>query len=238
MKEKKDWSVSGRSSFLNISQVGWRFILPAIGIGIVFFIVGIEIAGVFFLGVGGGLIFFFRDPERHTPRIPGAIVSPADGKVLSIKEVSEESEKEMNGAIKVSIFMSLFNVHVNRSPLHARVIDLRYRPGKFYAAFSDKASERNEANFVYLQNEKYTVLVKQIAGIVARRIICPLRIGQELNQGERIGLICFGSRVELYIPASAQLRVKKGQRVRAGESVIAILPSEELNDSFNRESTA
>ena len=136
------------------------------------------------------------------------------------------------------VFMSLFNVHVNRSPLHARVIDLRYRPGKFYAAFSDKASERNEANFVYLQNEKYTVLVKQIAGIVARRIICPLRIGQELKQGERIGLICFGSRVELYVPASAQLKVKKGQRVRAGESVIAILPSEELNDSFNRESTA
>lgn len=234
--------MSKLGSFFNISQVGWRFILPVIGVSIVFFIASffitwMVVAGLFFLAVAGGLMFFFRDPERRPPRIPGVIVSPADGKVLSIKEVSEHSEEGMNGSIKVSIFMSLFNVHVNRSPVDARVTELRYRPGKFHTAFSDKASEKNEANFVYLQNGKHTLLIKQIAGIVARRIICPLQKGQELKQGERIGVICFGSRVELYVPASVQLKVKKGQRVRAGESVIAILPSEKPEETYNQENT-
>jgi phosphatidylserine decarboxylase len=204
--------------------------VPALIIAVLFFAIGIEVPGFICLAIAGMLLFFFRDPERRPPRIPGALVSPADGKVVGIREAADDGTGETCPGIRVDIFMSLFNVHVNRSPVDARVTNMRYRPGKFFNACTDKASVDNEANFVYLEQGTSRFLVTQIAGLVARRIICPIREGDELAKGERIGLIGLGSRVEFTFPSDAQVRVKVGQHVRAGESVIAILSTDETEE--------
>lgn len=187
-------------------------------------------------------MFFFRDPERHPPRITGAVVSPADGKVMGIKEINEELEtyglegkSGVRKAKKLDIFMSLFDVHINRSPIDGKVVDLQYRRGRFFTASREKASEKNEANLVFLKNGSVRILVKQIAGRVARRIICPLQVGQKVKKGERIGLICFGSRVEVVLPPQAEIKVRKGQHLRGGESIIAILPPETERGNLEEE---
>ncbi len=227
-------------SFLRIAKVGWRFILLSAFCALIFFLLGWTIIAVLFLVLCAGLMYFFRDPERHPPRIPDAILSPADGRVLSIEDIelnllynNEQSEQRRGGgsAKKIVIFMSLFDVHINRSPIDAVVVDRRYRPGSFFTAFSEKASEKNEANFLWLQNGKLKLIVTQIAGVIARRIICPIQIGQELNRGDRIGLIALGSRVEVVLPPEVEIKVRPGQRLRGGESVIALMPPSDNNAS-------
>jgi phosphatidylserine decarboxylase len=176
-------------------------------------------------------LWFFRDPERAIPPGDEVIVSPADGTVADIEEV-DEPEYLGGKALRVGIFLSVFNVHVNRTPLAGTVAMVKYRPGKYLAAFNDKASTDNEANSVGLETTfkngdgtPLRVLVKQIAGLIARRIVCACSESQQLQRGERFGMIKFGSRTELYLPTGtvSDLRVKVGDKVRGGATVIGIL---------------
>lgn len=175
------------------------------------------------------MINFFRDPERKIPEDPEVIVSPADGKIVQIEEVTH---KELKGRYyQISIFMSPLDVHVNRSPITGLVEMVTYSPGQFLPAFRDKASELNEQTAIILKAETLQgpvqVMVKQIAGLVARRVVCWLQPGEKVTSGQRIGLIKFSSRVDLFLPAKTELpgqalllQVKVGDRVKAGESII------------------
>jgi phosphatidylserine decarboxylase len=197
---------------------------PLILAGVVLVLVGIMGGWPWLtaLGVlsGGFFAYFFRDPERDIPSEPGVIVSPADGVVVRVDEVAE-SEFLKTPARYVAIFMNVFDVHVNRSPVAAVVREMRHRPGEYKAASRDDAPSRNEQQALLLENEAgRQVLVVQIAGLLARRIIPLVKPGHNLARGERLGLICFGSRVDLYLPADSRLEVKAGDRVKAGSSII------------------
>jgi phosphatidylserine decarboxylase len=165
---------------------------------------------------------FFRDPDRSTPPGQSLIVSPADGKIIAVRQV-EEKEYVGSKATLVSIFMSPLNVHVNRTPITGTVRYLRYVEGEYFAAFEDKASEKNEQMVIGIENERGRVLFKQIAGFVARRIVCKLTMGQPVKAGERFGMIKFGSRVDVFIPAQSVVRAKVGDVTVAGETVLAEL---------------
>jgi phosphatidylserine decarboxylase len=174
------------------------------------------------LGVvsGGFFAYFFRDPERDIPSEPGVIVSPADGVVVRVDEI-DENEFLKTSARYVAIFMNVFDVHVNRSPVAGTVTEMRHRAGEYKAASRDDAASRNEQQALLLENAAgRQVLVVQIAGLLARRIIAFVKPGQTLARGERLGLICFGSRVDLYLPGDSQVQVKTGDRVKAGSSII------------------
>lgn len=166
---------------------------------------------------------FFRDPERTTPRVPGGIFSPADGKIVRIARVREE-EFLQGEALQVSIFMSPLNVHVNRYPIDGTVAFFRYIKGEYLVAFDDKSSERNERTLIGIDNGAFKVLFRQIAGFIARRIVCPIKVGDTARAGERFGMIKFGSRVDVLMPPETAVRVKTGDAARAGETVLGIVP--------------
>ncbi len=176
----------------------------------------VAVAFVFF----GFTLNFFRDPERISPGGDNVVLSPADGKVISIKKVSE-NEFFKGEALQISIFMSPLDVHVNRIPVSGKVSHLRYVPGRFFAAFEDKASEKNEQTIIGLENNQGKVLFKQIAGFVARRIVCNLQVGDSVSAGERFGMIKFGSRVDVFLPPSSSPKVALDQKAVAGETILA-----------------
>ena len=167
-------------------------------------------------------INFFRDPDRSTPAGENLVMAPADGKIISIRQV-EEKEYLGSTATLVSIFMSPLNVHVNRNPITGTVGYLRYVKGEYFAAFEDKASEKNEQMVIGIENKRGRVLFKQIAGFLARRIVCTLTMGQQVKAGDRFGMIKFGSRVDVFIPAQTVVRAKVGDVTVAGETVLAEL---------------
>ena len=170
----------------------------------------------------GFTLNFFRDPDRTTPAGDSIVVSPADGKVVVVKNVQEQ--EFFNGpAIQISIFMSPLNVHVNRIPITGVVSHFRYVEGEYFAAFEDKASEQNEQTIIGLENQKGKVLFKQIAGFVARRIVCNLKVGETVRMGDRFGMIKFGSRVDVFIPDNASSKVSVGDRAVAGETILSEL---------------
>jgi phosphatidylserine decarboxylase len=166
------------------------------------------------------MAFFFRDPERVIPEGEGLFVSPADGKIIVIKDVFEKDYLQSETK-QISIFMSPLNVHVNRAPCDGKVSVVKYSPGKYMAAYKDEAPIKNENIVMVLQGEKGRVLVRQVAGFVARRAVCRVRPGDMLKQGERFGLIKFSSRLDVYLPKDARVMVKIGDKVKAGETVIA-----------------
>jgi phosphatidylserine decarboxylase len=176
----------------------------------------------FVVGVGSCL-WFFRDPERQVPRDPRSVVSPADGRVVAVTPVEEERFLHAP-TTRVSIFMSPLDVHVNRSPVDGRITHLEHTAGKFHAAWEDKASLDNERNAMVLEQGGRHYLVVQIAGALARRIVCRRAVGDVLARGEKYGVIMFGSRVDVYLPADVRPCVAKGERVVAGESVLGELP--------------
>jgi phosphatidylserine decarboxylase len=167
-------------------------------------------------------LWFFRDPERAVPQDPDALVSPADGKVTDISTVVVGQEKRL----RVSIFLSVFDVHVNRSPVAGVVRDVRYQPGKFLDARSPDCADLNEQNVVTVEGDGQTVVFKQIAGLLARRIVFYPKVGDRLVRGQRVGLIKFGSRTDVLFDAGARVNVKVGDRVKGGASVVAFLPQQ------------
>jgi len=168
------------------------------------------------------VVFFFRNPYRKIPPGENLVVSPADGRVMSITEI-DEPEFIKARAIKVSIFLSIFNVHVNRSPIRGQVSFVSYRPGKFLPAFKSHASEINERNTVGIENGSMKVLVYQITGFIARRIVCWVKKGDSLERGERFGLIKFGSCTEVVLPVNVDIQVKPGDKVKGGKTIIGVI---------------
>lgn len=162
------------------------------------------------------MAFFFRDPNRVPPSDPDVVVSPADGRVTRI----ESPAPNTNGPTLISIFLSPLDVHINRSPIPGKIVDVVYSPGKFLMATNEKASLVNEQNALTIQGEKITVVCKQIAGILARRIVCWKATGDRLNLGERFGMIKFSSRTDVLLPANVKVTVAEGDRVRGGITVI------------------
>ena len=165
-------------------------------------------------------LWFFRDPDRAITAEPGAVVSPADGKITDVATVTTGSEKQL----RLSIFLSVFNVHVNRVPIGGVIRDIRYQRGKFLDARSPDCADLNEQNIVTVEGQGQTVVFKQIAGLLARRIVFSPKVGDRVERGQRIGLIKFGSRCDVFLDASARPNVKVGDRVKGGASVLAYLP--------------
>ena len=210
---------------MRIYPDGWPYIAIAVALNALLFAVS-GWFGLLLLPMTLWCIAFFRDPERTTPQGDGLIISPADGVMLPIVEAAPPAELEM-GEVKLrrlSIFMNVFNVHVNRVAADGTVTALDYRPGKFINASFDKASEHNErmATRIRLPSGEELAVV-QIAGLVARRIRCDLRQDQQVRKGERFGIIRFGSRLDVYLPSDAVVAVKARERVKAGETVLATL---------------
>jgi phosphatidylserine decarboxylase len=179
-------------------------------------------------------LWFFRDPERAIPDAAGAVVSPGDGKVTEASVVTIGGEKQ----IRISIFLSVFDVHVNRSPIAGVIREVRYQRGKFLNAMNQASAEQNEQNIVRVEGDGQVVVFKQIAGLLARRIVFHPKVGDRLERGQRVGLIKFGSRVDVLCDASAALQVKVGDRVRGGASVLAYLQPKRELASAGRYSTA
>lgn len=170
-----------------------------------------------------GVAYFFRDPDRTGPRGDQLVISPADGRVVDISEVDEPTFLE-GRAIRIAVFMNVFNVHVNRYPVGGRVEYVHYNPGRFLNAATDKASLENEQMSVGVQAGPHRILFRQIAGLVARRIVTYSRVGDDAEQGERMGIIRFGSRVDVFVPVGSTVKVQLGDRPVAGNTVLAELP--------------
>lgn len=211
-----------RSMFVPIRREGYPFIAIAAVLTIV---LGFLWQPLFWIGLGLTIwcVVFFRDPPRVIPVADDLVVSPADGKISSVANVAAPEELRLGGRVgpRVSVFMNVFNCHVNRAPVAGRVARIAYRPGKFLNAELDKASEDNERNGVVLEGPAGDVGVVQIAGLVARRILCWTAEGDALAQGERFGMIRFGSRLDVYLPPGTTVLVAEGQTAIAGETVLA-----------------
>ncbi len=202
-----------------IARPGYRFII----MGLIIFLLGLWTGRCLsFLGLVLTLFFvyFFRDPERLVPAAAGLVISPADGRVISLERVREEHFLKQP-AQKLSIFMNVFDVHVNRAPVAGQVQGMVYQPGRYLAANRPEAPDQNEQLAVHLKSANGAdVVMVQIAGLVARRIISYVQEGDKLDRGERVGLICFGSRVDLYFPEECRVQVQIGQKVKAGSSIL------------------
>lgn len=177
------------------------------------------IGGGLFLALSLLLTFFFRDPERKIPQGENLVLSPADGKIISLENFSENEFLKSPGK-KIGIFLSLWNSHINRNPISGVVKNLIYHPGKFHPAFSKKSSRENEQEEIWLENKRVRMIIKQIAGFTSRRIICRLKPGDKISVGNRFGMIKFGSRVELFLPENIKIEVQLNQKVKAGETII------------------
>jgi phosphatidylserine decarboxylase len=177
-------------------------------------------ASCFFFLIAVFMLYFFRDPDRDVPQGAGLFVSPADGKVILIKDVFEKDYLQSE-VKEISIFMSPFNVHVNRAPCDGKVMTVKHSPGIYMAAYKDDASLKNENIVLVLDCKEGKVLVRQVAGFVARRAVCRVKAGDTVGRGERYGMIKFGSRLDVYLPKNIEMTVKLGDFVKAGETVLA-----------------
>jgi phosphatidylserine decarboxylase len=202
---------------------GYYYALPLAGAAILvgwlanpFWAIPAVLLALFFL-------WFFRDPERAIPQTPGAIVSPGDGKVTDVSPFTENGVRRT----RVSIFLNVFNVHVNRSPIAGVIRDVRYQRGKYMNAMNPACAEQNEQNVVTVEGEGHTVIFKQIAGLLARRIVFTKKVGDSVARGERVGLIKFGSRVDVLLDTAATPQIKVGDHVKGGSSVLAVMGTEQ-----------
>ena len=203
---------------MSIAEEGLPFIIVPAFIGLILVFFGarnlyLSIPGAVLLAIGGFSLFFFRDPSREIPQDEKAVVSPGDGTVM---EVAGEGSGKI-----VRIFLSVFNVHIQRSPYRGTVTEVKYCPGKFMPAMKPRAHIENEKNVIKIKTEKGEMTVSQIAGIIARRVVSRVKAGDNLEKGQKIGLIRFGSQVDIMLPAGADIRVKPGDKVIGGETVIA-----------------
>lgn len=205
-----------------IAYEGYPFIFLSVFVTLIFTFSGLTCPAIACLGITAFVSWFFRDPERIQSTHENAIFSPADGKVIDVSRI--KNTPHISGeAWRISIFMSIFNVHVNRSPIQGEVESIFYRPGEFYSANLSKAMEKNEQNAIIIKGpgKKYYVMV-QVAGLIARRIVCWAEKGDVLKAGQRIGIIRFGSRVDLYVPTDVKIKVALNEHVRAGETILGL----------------
>lgn len=211
-------------SLVPIHREGWPFVAIAL---VATLVVGWFIDPLFWIGLflTGWVCYFFRDPQRVTPVGDGLVISPADGVVSHVGPVRPPQELELGTEplVRVSIFMNVFNCHVNRAPVGGKIVRVAYRAGKFLNAELDKASDDNERNGMVIDHNGTHIGVVQIAGLVARRIICFVQEGESLSAGDRFGLIRFGSRLDVYFPAGTVPKVALGQTMIAGETILADL---------------
>jgi len=200
-----------------MAKEAYRFAVPllVVGAACLFFRWNWPAGILVFLGLF--VFYFFRDPERTIPSDPDVVVSPADGHVV---EIVEESFDEKPGR-RLSIFLSIWDVHVQRAPVAGSISRVVYQPGRFYVALRSAASLQNEQNIICLDSPRGTLVFKQIAGAIARRVVCWKRQGEVVALGERVGMIRFGSRVDVWLPRDAEITVKRGQKVKGGESLLA-----------------
>jgi phosphatidylserine decarboxylase len=213
---------------------GYTFGLPLLVVGGVFYLLHWNLAAVVLVLLALFVFSFFRNPERVIPSEAGAVVSPGDGRVV----VVTEEEYEGRPGKRVSIFLAVWNVHVNRSPAAGTITKMEYRPGKFLAAMMERASLENEQNVFTLSTEAGEIVFKQIAGLIARRVVSWKKIGDKVARGERIGLVRFGSRVDLWVPKEAEILVKLGDNVKGGSSVLARWPAKRTTVSLDAASAA
>lgn len=224
---------SVRNSFAPIHPEGYPFIA---GFFIVSLVLGWMWTPLFWMGLVLTIwcIYFYRDPERVTPIDPDLVISPADGKISFVGEAVAPKELELGSEmmIRISVFMNVFSCHINRIPIDGHIMALAYRPGKFANAELDKASDHNERNGLVIKTVHGNIGVVQVAGLVARRIVCWSKIGDDVVAGKRFGLIRFGSRLDVYLPKEAKLRVSVGQNAIAGETVLAAFDASEAIVDF------
>jgi phosphatidylserine decarboxylase len=198
-----------------IVRDAFRFLVPLLVSAGLAFALGLYLAAVLVLLMAAFVAFFFRNPKREIPLDPSIIVSPADGRVVKIERVGKIT--------KLSIFLSIFDVHVNRSPIAGRIEAIDYKRGRFKAAFNHEASVVNERNIIMVAQGDVKLVFTQIAGLIARRIVCWKKVGDTVEKGELVGLIRFGSRVDVVFPAGTEVTVERGARVRGGSSPIGII---------------
>ncbi|HOB12297.1 MAG TPA: phosphatidylserine decarboxylase family protein [Syntrophomonadaceae bacterium] len=203
-----------------VAAEGWVFIAVPALISLACFIVSWKIAGIFWACLSFFCLFFFRNPERTIPEGAGLVVSPADGRVMDVTRIEEPLF--INGeAIKIRIFLNLFNVHINRMPVEGTVECVHRVPGSYLPAYDVEAGYKNQRNYIGITSQEGRFIVAQITGLIARRLVCWVTVGQYLSRGERLGLIRFGSCTEVYLPGHADVQVTPGDKVRGGKSVIA-----------------
>ena len=200
---------------------GYSFGVPLLLLGGVSFLLQWYVAAAALVFLAAFVFSFFRDPERVIPVEPGAVVSPADGRVV----VVTDEENQGRPGKRVSIFLAIWNVHVNRAPAAGTITKMDYRPGKFLAAMRERASVENEQNVFTLSTDAGEMVFKQIAGLIARRVVSWKKVGERVARGERIGLVRFGSRVDVWVPRTAEIVVRVGESVKGGSSVVARWPA-------------
>jgi phosphatidylserine decarboxylase len=201
---------------MSIAKDGYPFILGLAVPAAVCFALSLPWVGGALMGLALFTAFFFRDPERNVQASAGQVLAPADGKVLSVRNE--------NGQEALSIFLSIFDVHINRAPIGGRITKIEYKPGKFRIAYDERASSENEQNSITIERDGTMVRCVQITGLIARRIVCWKKEGDTLAAGERIGLMRFGSRMDVFMPAGSKIQVRAGDRVRGGLTVVGELP--------------
>ncbi len=220
---KYTWADPPGDSAFPIAKPGYPFIYASAFATTVMALLDYEALALVFFAATVFICFFFRDPDRLTPTEENGVASPADGKIV-FADIIENNRFIDGPCLKISIFMSVFNVHVNRIPFSGTVKRVIYNPGEFFRANLDKASEENEHNAIVADCDGVEICFVQIAGLVARRILCGLKPGDDVTRGKRFGMICFGSRLDVYLPANAEPLVKNGDKVFSGSTIIGRMP--------------
>ena len=207
---------------MRIDRAGVPFIAGALGLALVLLAFGLPIVAAPSAGAAVLLAWFFRDPDRQAPDLAGAVVSPADGRVLIAGPAGRDGAPSGDWQ-QVSIFLSPADVHVNRIPVSGRLVRVEHQPGRFLPAYRGEAATSNERNELWIDRSGEMVVCRQIVGVLVRRVVCRIPAGTDVRMGERFGIMKFGSRIDLFLPARATLRVRPGERVRGGESILAML---------------
>ena len=210
---------------MRIDRAGWPFAFPPAVLAAWFAVMGSWFPGswisaALMAAVACFMAFFFRDPDRIVPKQEGLIVAPADGRVLIAGDANPEAAPP-GVWTQVSVFLSPIDVHINRIPVGGRVAKVEYKPGRFLAAYRSEAASVNERNEVWIDHAGEMVVCRQVVGVLARRLVCRIRVGDEVRTGDRYGLMKFGSRIDLFLPRHVRLQVGKGDRIRGGETVVA-----------------
>ncbi|WP_291983917.1 phosphatidylserine decarboxylase [Luteitalea sp.] len=208
---------------MKLDRAGYPFIAGALAPAAYFLLKKKPGVGMPLLGLAGFLAYFFRDPDRYPPQHPDLVLSPADGRVM-VAGPGEPGVAPPGDWQQISIFLSPLDVHINRTPYGGEITRIAYTPGKFLAAYDDRAAAENERNELWIKDGARTVVFRQVVGVLARRVVCRVQVGDQLVAGERFGLMKFGSRMDVFVPPECVLQVKPGDVVRAAETVLARWP--------------